>query len=363
MKRTWEVNQMIGTLLNDPWRLNERPFSEDIQRCHAVLFDAGRPRREKGDALADWLAVSQPCLFGQSEAKQRRLAFCLLTENDLEASDQDIRQRIEQARVDWKRLGTAGRSHGFLIVAVSPTIALARPSPELHGLALKLCELYLGEAASDMILHDTLILEIDGGADKRSERRSWKVGVNYFSAQGDGRWWHDHRIPGGIAFSMNSVGHMARTLAERERVKDPDRARHFDEVPREKLVYWALPKAMKTIGPPHPGSSRGTWLAPHGSFEEDKEPPNFEQRERYFGDLASFSPNRYQGLYHTDHTVPTPYFDEALWKREDLKVRDDLYFTYLHDLDDQDYQSMGLGVELIPKDGGIQTINQDREGR
>src|SRR5258708_35280099 len=119
MKRTWEVSDMIGTLQYDQWRLNERPFSEDIQRCHANLFDHGRPRRDRADALATWLAGFKPCLFGQMEAKQGRLALCLLTENDLEASDQDIRQRIEQARVDWKRLGVEGRSHGFLIVAVS----------------------------------------------------------------------------------------------------------------------------------------------------------------------------------------------------------------------------------------------------
>jgi hypothetical protein len=362
MKRTWEVSDMIGTLQDDPWRLNERPFSEDMQRCHTVLFDRDRSRREKANALAAWLADSQPCLFGRMEAKQERLAFCLLTENDLEASDQDIRQRIEQARVDWKRLGTEGKSHGFLIVAVLPTIAVARPGPELFRLTLKLCELYLGDAAADMILHDRLILEIDGGAGNPFERRSWKVGANYFSAQGDGRWWHDHRIPGGMAFSMNSVGHMARKLAERERGKDPDRARRFDEVPREKLVYWALPKAMKTIGPPHEGSTRGTWLAPFGSFREDKEPPTYEHRERYFANLAPFSPNRYYGFYHTDHTVPTPYFDEALWRRGELRVRDDLYFTYLHDLGDPDYQTMGLGVELEPEEGGSPTTNLNREG-
>src|SRR5262249_30595233 len=162
----------------------------------------------------------------------------------------------------------------------------------------------------DEILHDRLILEIKRGGGETPERRSWKVGVNYFSAQGDGRRWRDHRIPGGMAFSMNSVGHMARTLAERARGKDPDPASRFDLVPREKLVYWALPKAMKTIGPQQQCGTRGTWLAPHGSFEQDKEPPTFEQRRRNFGSLADFSPNRYKGLYHTDHTVPTPYFDE-----------------------------------------------------
>jgi hypothetical protein len=316
-----------------------------MAQCHAVLFDAHRTRREKADALASWLAEFQPCLFGRMEARQGRLAFCLLTENDLEASDQDIRQRIEESRTDWRRQALGGKSHGFLIVAVSPDIARARPGPDLHRLALKLCELYLGVARSDEVLHDSLILHI-ARAGEALERRSWKVGVNYFSAQGDGRWWSDHRIPGGIAFSMNSVGHMARTKVEREAIKDPGRTRRLGELPREKLVYWALPTAMKTIGPPQEGSTRGTWLARHGSFTEDKEPPTFEQRPRYFGDLAQFSENRYKGRYHTDHTVPSSYFDEALWRSEELPERDDLYFTYLHALADADYQTMGIGLEL-----------------
>jgi hypothetical protein len=108
---------------------------------------------------------------------------------------------------------------------------------------------------------------------------------------------------------------------------------------------------MKTIGPPVQNSRRGTWLAERGSCIEDREPPTFERRQRYFGDLARFSENRYKGLYHTDHTVPSPYFDEGLWRAEDLEVRDDLYFTYLHDRKDEDYQSMGLGLEDGPEGG------------
>lgn len=248
-------------------------------------------------------------------------------------------------------------------MAVSQTIALARPGPELHRLALKICELYLGKAVSDEILHDSLLLDIAGNGGEPHELRSWKVGVNYFSAQGDGRWWHDHRIPGGISFSMNSVGHMARTMAERELTKRAEFPNQVVDVPREKLVYWALPKAMKTIGPQCPDGVRGTWLAPHGCFEEDREPPTYEQRQRHFGDLAAFSPNRYKGFYHTDHTVPTAYFDETLWKREDLIVRDDLYFTYLHDLRDMDYLSMGLGLDLQPETRDSEAPDKDLEIR
>lgn len=125
-------------------------------------------------------------------------------------------------------------------------------------------------------------------------------------------------------------------------------------VPREKLVYWALRMAMKTVGPPQLESKRGTWLAERGRFEEDGEPPTFEQRQSFFEDLAGFSENRYVGLYHTDHTVPSAYFKEELWRREDLPERDDLYFTYLHRPSDDDYLSMGLGSEIENAGGSEQ---------
>jgi hypothetical protein len=341
MAKTWAVSDLIDQLEPDPWRM-QNPFSDDMRTCHEVLFRPDSSRAEKADVLAQWLGKYQPCLFGQMEAKQGRLAFCILTENDLERSDQEIRLRIQQERLDWKGWARHGDSHGFLIVAVSERIAVARRGDTLHRLAKRLCELYLGVDGSDEVHLDDLILRIESGG--QIEWRQWKVGVNYFSAQGDGLWWRDHRIPGGIAFSMNSVGHMARTRAEQAARKNPTLVR--DDQPREKLVYWALPIAMKTIGPPVEVSTRATWLAKRGTFEVDKEPPTFEQRQRYFGDLARFSENRYLGRYHTDETIPSPYFDEQLWRQEDLQIRDDMYFTYLHSRSDADYETMGLGEQI-----------------
>jgi hypothetical protein len=352
---TWVVSDLIEQLQADTWR-EQQPFSEDVQQCQRVLFDRHRTRQDRLDALNGWLAEFQPCLFGQMEAKQKRLAFCLLTENDLARSDEDIRQRIEEDRQDWKRRAVAGETHGFIISAISERIARARPGDVLLSLAQRICELYLGVSEKDMILHDELLLEIT--AAEQTERRSWKVGVNYFSPQGDGRWWQDHRIPGGMAYSMNSVGHMARTHAERAMRRDPDLAKRLADVPRERLVFWALPKAMKTIGIPMQGSTRGTWLVGRGSFPEDKEPPTFEVRQRVFGDLAHFSENRYEGLYHTDETIPLPYFDPNLWRQEHLVKRDDLYFNYLHLQTEEDYLSMGIGVEVEGPDGGHIEVQQ-----
>lgn len=98
MQETFEVSDLVAGLERDSWRSDRRPFSPDMVRCHTILFDPRQTRRQKADAIASWLAESQPCLFGRMEAKQRRLAFCIITENDLERSDQAIRQQIEGNR-------------------------------------------------------------------------------------------------------------------------------------------------------------------------------------------------------------------------------------------------------------------------
>jgi hypothetical protein len=340
---TWTISDLIGQLETDRWRL-DNGFSHDIEASHQVLFDPSTSRQEKADALSDWIAQRQPCLFGKMEARQRRLAFCLLTESDLERSDQEIRAKIARERRDWKRLALAGESHGFLIAVISETLAVARPDGPggaLQRLATRLCELYLGDGMPDTILHDDVLLKLN--VDGVSEFRKWKVGVNFFSAQGDGRWWRDHRFPGGMAFSMNSVGHMARCKVEGMMAKGAVLPELFAEFPRERLVNFALFTAMRTIGPPVEGASRGTWLAAHGTFEEDRAPPPYDERTRHFREMAAYSENRYMGLYHTDESIPTHFFRDDLWRREDLVVRDDLYFTYLHSKNDGDYLSMGLG--------------------
>jgi hypothetical protein len=182
-----------------------------------------------------------------------------------------------------------------------------------------------------------------GNIEAAREFRSWRVGVNYFSAQGDGRWWRDHRIPGGMAYSMNSVGHMARTRAEAMLGRNAGLADDCRDVPRERLTYWALPTAMKTIGPPEEGGTRGTWLAERGRFAEDREPPTYDERHRVFDNLARFSENRYLGSYHTDETIPSPYFDASITRLTEARLRDDLFFTYLHSPGDPDYTKMGVG--------------------
>jgi hypothetical protein len=348
------IADLIEELPQDPWRA-ANPFSTDMQTCHEVLFRRGSTRNEMAAALDDWLGAEQPCLFGRMEAKQHRLVYCLLTENDLEQGDDHVRARIQEDRDIWRRSARRGESHGFIIVAISRLIAHATIGPELLKLARHLCDLYLGRDELDQILLDDLLLEIQ--AQPAPEYRTWRVGVNYFSAQGDKRWWRDHRFPGGLAYSMNSVGHMARTRAEVMVGRNAGLAESLRDVPRERLTYWALPTAMRTIGAPAEGSTRGTWLAERGQFEEYREPPTYDQRHRAFGpDLARFSENRYLGRYHTDETIPSPYFDLSITDANGATLREDLYFTYLHSPGDRDYTTMGIGTL-------VQAMQEEQQAR
>ena len=265
------IGDLIEDLPQDPWR-EANPFSPDMQECHDVLFRAGSTRAEMAESLDYWLASQQPCLFGRMEAKQKRLAYCLLTENDLERGDDHVRMRIQEDRDAWRQRARSGESHGFIILAISPLIARATVGPELLTLARHLCDLYLGRTTWT----GSCLMNSFWRSRPNGPRVSYvEVGVNYFSAQGDGLWWRDHRIPGGMAFSMNSVGHMARTKAEVMLGRNPGLADGCRDVPRERLTYWALPTAMKTIGPPVEASTRGTWLAERGQIPRGSRAADF----------------------------------------------------------------------------------------
>lgn len=335
------IPDLIDNLPEDPWRA-AHPFSASVQACHAALFSPISTRVEMADALSRWMQTEQPCLFGRMEARRNRLAWCLLTENDLERGDDHIRHRIHEDRRAWQLAALRGELHAFLIVAVSRRIACAAIGPELLALTRALCGLCLGADDTGTILLDDLMLEIRSG--DSCEYRVWKVGANFFGAQGDGRWWRDHRIPGGIAFSMNSVGHMARHAVEARLADDPALAESIGHLPRRRLVDWALPTAMRSIGPPGIRSPQGTWLMPRGTFPEDTDPPSDDVRRVVLGNVSGFSENRYHGRYHTDETIPVPYFEPSLVGIESPPLRDELSFTYLHQLADPDYPSTGVGL-------------------
>ena len=66
--------------------------------------------------------------------------------------------------------------------------------------------------------------------------------------------------------------------------------------------------------------------------------------------------HRYHGKYHTDETIPSPYFDTRITTLDEALLREDLVFTYLHSPRDEDYLSMGTGTLA-------QAIEEDEETR
>src|SRR5206468_4659462 len=116
---------------------------------------------------------------------------------------------IQEARLKWLQDARHGDKSGFVILIISEQIARALPDRTVAQIAQTISSLYLlRDIRFDYAHLDAIELELPG---RDGSRWRWDVGVNYFCAQGDVRWWQDHRIPGGMALSMNSVGHMMRS--------------------------------------------------------------------------------------------------------------------------------------------------------
>jgi predicted HTH domain antitoxin len=210
------IAKLLQNLVPDPWRAKEG-FSHDIEFFNRQILNDSKTDEEISGSLREWLADNQPCLFGRmASGPLDLLSFCILRNHDLEEGDTHIRDKIKRFRLLWKREAIHGLRSGFIILAASRRIIEAEPNEAMKELAKRLCFLYLREEIEEDKIHmDRLTLALPPTLEYPDESSfyEWFVGVNVFASAGDKRWWHDHRIPGGIAFSMNSVGHMARRAA------------------------------------------------------------------------------------------------------------------------------------------------------
>jgi len=342
------VFNMLINLKPDSWR-DEASFSADIESAQKTLFDPVNEDESVIEVLKKWLGKNQPCLFGRIAARLGLLSYCILRDSDLEKTDEEIRDKIQKARSCWKREGFEGKKSGFIIAVISERIAKAVPDDNVKQLAKKLLELHLrqDEINTDQIYLDRIYLEIPS-FDRRTY--AWPTGVNYFSAQGDKRWWHDHRIPGGIAFSINSVAHMVRSenlaKAQQEILSlFPEESEGWKPTKIDSLEK-ALDFAMRTI---HIASDtisgKATQLLP---LPQDKsllpvrkcpvELPQFLSDKNFCN---------YEGFYHTDITLPSEYFIDAIERPKEIQ-RHTLDFTYLFDdaIDNPDFDTMGRGERI-----------------
>ncbi|MFY9556145.1 MAG: hypothetical protein WAV47_15645, partial [Blastocatellia bacterium] len=341
------IAKYLSQLEPDEWRYTAA-FSPEVEAANERLFAQETTETESAEVIGNWLQVFQPCLFGRIAAKHGAISYCILNEDDLRKSDEAIRDRIQAARLAWTRDGFEGRKSGFIILAVSPLIACAKPSPIMRELARRLCYLYLeSEITMDHVHLDEIYLQKPGS---RLTTWKWHTGVNYFCAQGDGRWWQDHRIPGGIAFSVNSVGHLVKSGMIANAMKDlealtgaPDEGYPLAKIDS---LEKALELAMRTIGmASETVSGRATELLPLGA--DRNELPVAECPVKLSKLLAGKNYCEYSGWYHTDYTLPSEYFLPDIERTADLKVHS-LDFTYLFhgSIDNPDFRVMGEGHQI-----------------
>jgi len=327
------LSSLHARLASDRLRTKLR-FSDDLNEVHAKLFAAGLSDHDRFEILRSWIATNQPCLFGRLAAKLDRLGFCILTAEDIERGDRHVREKIQVARRQWKRDALRGKKSGFVISVQTIDLVSAVPDKTMLDFAIHLTKLYLNAE----IEPDTVYLDQVMHRHTEDEALAWRVGANFFASAGDGRWWHDHRFPGGIALSMNSVGHMVHASAN----WPMDGA--GKNAPKPKTLGEALRLAMQTISLAKDACSGvATWLlerkegdaCPHA---DDTWPSGIKGKER----------RNYEGWYHTDHTIPSPYFALDIERPAAVTDPHNLDFSYLWDDSDDnpDHQTMGLGERL-----------------
>jgi hypothetical protein len=295
----------------DPLRARS-DFSEDIQQVNAVLLNPKVKKLSKVAAYREWLRKNQPCVFGRAAATNKQVFICLLEEQQIltmRRGDDNLRETIVDHQKVWKRRALHGLSSSFVIVVTSPSIVAIEPGPELKALCRRLMELYIdAPVADDEIVprHEYVYLAREPGG--RREYLRFATLPNIFCAQGDKRWWHDHRTPGAIMITSNALGHFMHCQSP----KNPNDTKR------------ALKQAMGTMLNAHveakkkPGMPATTLVRrPAGETSPLDGDPQHGQ----------YSARVYEGHFHTDHLIPSTFFDGS----KPGKTFTDLDLSYIHD--------------------------------
>lgn len=338
------IAELFTRLSGDPWRVSH-PFSDDLLQANALLHNTAATEAEMAECAGLWCLRRQPCQFGKVAASEGRIHFCFLTERAVsEWRDEEIAQKISEEKQLWKQraaFDARRAAHSFVLVVASPQIALAAPDQHLRAFSDRILELAgwepdrRGARRRNSVTSDFLYLKhpTDGGF------VGFRFNADFFACAADGRWWHDHRFPGGIAFTANSTGHM---IAFREWYQGKDQGR-----------AWALKQAMFTINNAVPtrkstsadpsDQGRVTWLR---SLDAEGKP----LIHGIGCPLASVPTalegkdwTRYEGVLHTDHAVREEFFLDR--ERAPMAFKPYLMdFTYLFDETQDDFAQFTGGT-------------------
>lgn len=342
--------ELFERLSGDAWRI-EHPFSDDLLQANAVLHNSAATEGELTECAMLWCARRQPCQFGRVAAVEGRIHFCFLTERAVSQwTDEEIAEKIAEEKQLWKQRAAFDprrAAHSFVLVVASPRVALAAPDQHLRAFSDHLLGLAgwepdrRGARRKNTVTSDFLYLR------RPNDLRffGFRFNADFFACAGDGRWWHDHRFPGGIAFTANSTGHM---IAFRDWYQENQQAR-----------AWALKQAMFTI--------RNAMATRESASEEPSEQGrltwlrNVDTEGRPLvggvpcplanvpGSLKGKDWTRYEGVLHTDHAVR----EECFLDREAAPMASKPYlmdFTYLYDEKQDDFTEFTGGYPIAEEE-------------
>ena len=329
----------------------DTPFSQDMEDARRLMHYTYTSEDDIAEALRRWCMTRQPCQFGRLAASRDQIYFCILRERDLADGDPAIAGKIAEAKRHWKQRGISDSQappHGFLLVFASERVMIARAYDSLRRFADHLLKLAgwapkrRAKSGDNPITSDFLYLK----SPNEGQFYGFQFNIDFFAAAGDGRWWHDHRFPGGIGFTANSTGHM----------------RHFRdwyEKPGSDHGEWALKQAMITIAQAHAPKAAGdkdaagvrrspeeegraTWLR-----DLDKEGKPLVDRlacsvQNMPKQLQGKDWTKYLGFLHTDHAVREEFFADrdSPVTRRGPHILD---FTYLFDQTQEEFINFTRG--------------------
>jgi hypothetical protein len=236
-----------------------------------------------------------------------------------------------------------------MLLVASRKVALARPDASLHRFALKLRALW--GCASTKSSHGDVSWESLFLAHPRDDTfAKFTFSVDFFAAQGDGRWWEDHRVPGGIAFTANSVGHLRRYREWYEN--------------RGEQKEWILATAMRTIDlAAKTPFGQATWLKQleNGKPFVKRVGCPFANPDKLSPKLRGMDWTRYGGHLHTDHSIRSEFFRPESEKSKDLESQQWLQdFAYLYDPKNPDYERFS-GGQIVNEDEVTEAIGDPEE--
>jgi hypothetical protein len=328
---------------------HELPLSPDMVEFGTLMHKPYAHDHEVAMALNRWCATRQPCQFGRVAAKDNQIYFCILRERDLADGDGAIREKIAREKKQWKQravMDTEHAPHSFVLACESRRLELAVADDNLRRFASRLLELTgwkpqrRARRGENTVTSDYLYLKNP----RTLAYHGFQFNVDFFAAAGDGRWWHDHRFPGGIAFTANAAGHMKCFMD------------WYSDSGKDHGA-WALTQAMMTIARAHRtkpvtdgadhseraarSEGRVTWLLDlkDGKPIVARLANPLEQVPKQ---LAGKDWTKYEGLLHTDHAVREEFFDG---RDEPLTaLRPPLMdFTYLYDTTQEDFSHFMAG--------------------